>query len=361
MKVLQLSTESARQQIPVFIGRHLLDELLLFILENFSEHRVFFITDSNVAFHHADLVMQKFKTFQGLRGMITFAAGEEHKNRTQKESLEDQLLDLRAGRDSLLVALGGGVVGDLAGFVAATLHRGVPYIQVPTSLLAQVDSSIGGKVGLNHPNGKNLIGAFYQPRAVFTDLRFLESLPRAEHLNGLAEILKYAVTLSAPLWDLLDENYWAILNQDLDILEDLVTRSIQLKIAVVEKDEKETSYRSILNFGHTIGHAIEKLSRYKVKHGFAVVAGMRVALQLSHQLLQYPLELIERYEATLQKLKLVTEPLEQFSIDEIWSALLSDKKSRKQAPRFTLLTKFGKPALFHPVSKEDLRRAMASV
>ncbi|MBN2364770.1 MAG: 3-dehydroquinate synthase, partial [Calditrichaeota bacterium] len=258
----------------------------------------------------------------------------------------------------ILLALGGGVTGDLVGFVAASLHRGIPLIHLPTSIIAQVDSSIGGKVGINHPRGKNLLGNFHQASAVFIHPQFLQTLPEIEFINGMAEVIKYAVTLDATLWDLLEAEHGQILDRKPDILEQIIRRSVELKIQVVEKDEKESEYRSLLNFGHTVGHAIEQLSQYQMKHGFAVAAGMLVAGVLSHQLMGYPASHLKRLRKTLNLFKLDDVKISKYALIDIWETIQTDKKARRKQPRFTLLDSNGQPLLFQAVSREALRNAV---
>lgn len=363
MRTLRLHIEEPANDIPIYIGVNLWDELRTFLRQRFAQHSIFVICDSNISQLYSKAISSELGTMPAFKEILAFPAGEGSKNRREKERLEDELLRKKAGRDSVIVAVGGGVCGDLSGFIAATLHRGTSLIQVPTSLMAQVDSSIGGKVGINHPAGKNLIGAFYQPQAVFVDLAFLPTLPREEFINGMAEVIKYAVILDEELWDLIDGEADSIFEGDLTVLEKVITRCIQLKVKVVEQDEKETGYRSILNFGHTAGHALEKASRYQIKHGFAISAGMRIAAALSHQLLGYPTKRVERLRKTSQRYGLNSVPLGSFSAAQIWETMRSDKKARQQAPRFTLLDRALQPQLFYPVQKrefEDVFEAIAA-
>jgi 3-dehydroquinate synthase len=341
------------------VGRNLWKPLANFLVEYFPTHSVFFISDSNVADIYAGTVRQSLRNHPGFRDILVFPAGEQNKSRIQKERLEDLLLLQKAGRDSVIVAMGGGVTGDLAGYVAATLHRGVPLFHLPTSLLAQVDSSIGGKVGINHPVGKNLIGAFYQPQAVFCDVDFLRTLPEEEFLNGMAEVIKYAIILDDQLWELLEQESAQILQRLPEVLEDVIVRCAELKIKVVMADEKESGYRSILNFGHTVGHAVEHLSGYQVKHGFAVAVGMNVAARLSHRLLNYPRERVQRLEKLIRTYGLNRVELKQFSPAEIWEAIKKDKKARQQTPRFTLMKTVDQPELFYPVEKQELEDVLS--
>lgn len=360
MQVLRLHIETPATDIPIYIGVHLWDDLKAFLRRHYPKHSMYVICDSNIFKLYSARINSVLETISTSKGILTFPPGERSKNRREKERLEDELLRHKAGRDSVLVAVGGGVCGDLAGFVAATFHRGIPLIQVPTSLMAQVDSSIGGKVGINHPAGKNLIGAFHQPEAIFVDLAFLQTLPREEFINGMAEVVKYAVTLDDELWDFIDNEARPILDCDLKILQTVIIRCIQLKMDVVAQDEKESGYRSVLNFGHTVGHAIEKLSGYQIKHGLAISAGMKTALRLSHRLLGFPEERVNRLQKTLRLYQLNSISPGDFSPDQIWETLLGDKKTRLRSPRFTLLNHSCQPQLFYPVQKKEFLDVFSS-
>lgn len=357
MQTIRLHIKTPTTDIPIYTGRNLWNHIKGFLGQHFPNHSIFVISDSNVSRLYAERIFYELGMLSTFKENITFPAGEQNKNRWQKEKLEDQLLKNKAGRDSVIIAVGGGVTGDLAGFVAATYLRGIPLFHLPTSLIAQVDSSIGGKVGVNHLQGKNLIGAFYQPQAVYADLEFLQTLPEEEFLNGMAEVIKYAVALDDELWLLIENNEQEIMNRDSKVFEKMILRCIELKINVVEKDEKERGYRSILNFGHTAGHAIEKLSDFKIKHGYAISAGMKIAAQLSQQLLGFPKTKMQRLMEMLNRYHLNTVSLNDFHIDQIWEAMLTDKKARQQTPRFTLLKNTRHQELFYEVRKEDFENA----
>lgn len=358
MQILTIHINTPTYEIPYFVGSDLWGTLTGFLKEHHPAHRIFLISDDHVADLHGQTARHHLQAHPGFQDVLTFPAGEASKSRQQKDRLEDRLLAARAGRDSLLIAMGGGVTGDLVGYVAATLHRGIPLVHLPTSLLAQVDSSIGGKVGINHAAGKNLIGAFYQPRAIFCEVNFLRTLPAEEFLNGMAEVIKYAAILDDELWDWLDQHTEALLNRDTALVQKVIARCAALKIAVVEADEKENGYRSILNFGHTVGHAIEQLSGYRIKHGFAIAAGMRVAARLSHRRLGYPTERLKRLEDTLASYHLNrVNPLD-FPLDDIWNCILTDKKARDQKPRFSLINGANKPELFYPIQKQELENVL---
>jgi 3-dehydroquinate synthase len=361
MSLLQLNIKSSRNIIPINISQDIWTLLAEYLQTHFGSHNIFVFTDSNLLSLYGNKIRDFFLTASNFRELFSFPAGEASKSRSQRDKLEDILLKFKAGRDSLIVSIGGGVTGDLVGFVASSLFRGVPLIHVPTSLIAQVDSSIGGKVGINHPAGKNLIGSFYQPEAVFIHIPFLQTLPAEEFSNGMAEVIKYAVALDADLWQWLEKHHNTLLDKRVQSLEKMVRRCVRLKIEVVEKDVHESGYRSILNFGHTIAHGIEQLSRYQVKHGFAVAAGMQVAARLSHQLLDYDEQNVIRLDETLRLFGLDAVDVSKYDVDSLWQVIQSDKKSRNRSPRFTLLEATSAPALFHKVSEKELKHALAAI
>jgi 3-dehydroquinate synthase len=248
------------------------------------EQRVVIITDHHVKKLYGDALLEKLlqRGFQVL--LLSFRAGEKSKNSRVKERLEGEMLRHQCGRNTMIVALGGGVVGDLAGFVAATYMRGIPYIQIPTTLLAMIDSSIGGKTGVNTIHGKNLIGAFWQPTAVIADLNFLKTLSQEQIINGLMEAIKIFLTNDRDQFFFVQEHLAQLLIPDLTLLEEVVIKAVEQKMTLVQKDEKESGERMILNFGHTIGHAIEQVSQYKIMHGYAVGLGILVELKISELL-----------------------------------------------------------------------------
>ena len=242
------------------------------------------ITDSNVGKIYGRKLLKDLQNKNLHSHLITFPPGEKNKNRKTKEKIEDEMLRLSLGRDTCIIALGGGVVGDVAGFTAATYTRGVPYIQVPTTLLAMVDSSIGGKVGIDTENAKNSIGAFYQPKKVVIDLNFLKTLPKNELVNGLSEIIKHALIKDKDFFYFIEKNIDKILKYDLEILKQVIKRSCEIKASIVMQDEKEKGLRRVLNYGHTIGHAIESALDYSISHGNAIAIGMSYAAKLSAKL-----------------------------------------------------------------------------
>jgi 3-dehydroquinate synthase len=268
--------------------------------------------------------------------------GEEYKTLSWASKLFDRLIALKADRQTPLVALGGGVIGDLTGFVAATYLRGVPFIQVPTTLLAQVDSSVGGKTGVNHRRGKNLIGAFYQPKFVFIDVDTLKTLDKRELRAGLAEVIKYGVIRDPGLFKYLEEHIEDILKIDKEALLHIIKRSCAIKASVVEADEKEAGLRAILNFGHTFGHAVEAVTRYKeYKHGEAVAIGMVFAVGLSNRIGLCGKNVVERVADLLERAGLPTE-VPDFPKKSFLKAMEIDKKVIGGELRFVLAERIGR-------------------
>jgi 3-dehydroquinate synthase len=274
---------------------------------------------------------------------IQIPEGEQHKNLAWLALLYDRLIESQIERSSPVVAVGGGVVGDLAGFAAATVLRGVPLVQVPTTLLAQVDAAIGGKTGINHAAGKNLIGAFHQPRLVAIDVDTLRTLARREYVGGLAEVVKYGAILDAELFERLEQNVEGLLRQDPALLADVVARCCRIKAAVVEADEKEGGYRAILNFGHTIGHAIETLTEYRrLLHGEAVGIGMVCAARLSRAVGTLSRADADRLERLLRALGVPTQVPADLRPQQIGLAIEADKKASGGKINFVCLESIGK-------------------
>ena len=268
----------------IFIDFGLFDKLSDDLKDKPSANSYAIITDSNITKVYGEKLVKDFQNKNLHAHLIAFPAGEKNKSRKTKERIENEMLKLALGRDTCIIALGGGVVGDVAGFVAATYMRGVPYIQVPKTLLAMADSSIGGKVGVDTSQAKNVIGAFYQPKNVIIDLNFLRTLPKNELINGLAEIIKHALIKDKDFFHFLEKNIDKILKYDLEILKRAIKRSCEIKASVAIQDEKEKGLRRILNYGHTIGHAIESALNYKISHGNAIAIGMSYAAKLSAKL-----------------------------------------------------------------------------
>ncbi|MBI1967620.1 MAG: 3-dehydroquinate synthase, partial [Gemmatimonadetes bacterium] len=268
----------------ILIGAGLLDEAPALLARRCPAERYAVITDSHVAKLYAERLVAHCQDAKLQADVFSFPAGEWNKTRETWAALSDRMLAARCGRDAAVVALGGGVVGDVAGFVAATFLRGLPYVQIPTSLLAMIDSSIGGKTGVDAPTGKNLLGAFHQPRLVIADLATLGSLAPVQLAAGMAEAVKHGVIADQAYFEFLEGEQRAILAKDLAALERVVRRSVEIKAHVVAQDEREAGVRAVLNFGHTIGHAIEATTKFAVLHGEAVAIGMAYEARLAETL-----------------------------------------------------------------------------
>jgi 3-dehydroquinate synthase len=268
------------RRYPIVIGPDVLGRQEL-LLPHVAGNQVCVITDETVAPLYLDRVRAALSAIRQVDAIV-IPDGESRKTIATYSSIIDDLMRLRHNRTTTLLALGGGVVGDITGFVAATYQRGVNFIQLPTTLLAQVDSSVGGKTGVNHPQGKNMIGAFHQPVCVLADTGVLSTLPRREYLAGVAEVIKYGIIRDAPFFDWLEARRDRLLQLDQPVLAHAVRTSCAIKAAVVESDEREGGLRAILNYGHTFGHAIEALTQYQeYLHGEAVAIGMVMAADLS--------------------------------------------------------------------------------
>ncbi len=325
------------------IGKDIIDRMALIIGKNHKAGNYVVITDNCVG----SLYGQKFQSRLKDAGLnvhiIEFPAGEASKNINTVLDIAGKLLKLEADRETCLIALGGGVVGDIAGFVASIFMRGVPYIQIPTTLIAQVDSSIGGKTGVDLPHGKNLLGTFYQPCAVFVDLSFLETLPEKEFNNGLAEIIKYGAIDDEKMFHALERNIEAIKLKDSKLMLNFVETCCQIKKSIVEIDEKEQGLRRILNFGHTLGHALETISQYKITHGEGVALGMTAAARLSEKMGYLSCNETRRIEALIRSAGLPGKIPKSFAGDSIISLLRMDKKKKGDIIHFVLLKKIGMP------------------
>ncbi len=339
MRKIKVSITTERTH-DILIGTSLGNLLFDFIEKKHGKKRVAVITDENVKRLYEDII-RRFEKNSSL--IISIPPGERGKTRATKERVENILLENNFGKDSLIIAVGGGVVCDLAGFVASTFNRGVALINVPTTLLAMADASIGGKTAVNTVHGKNLVGAFFLPDAVFIDLNFLDTLPKEEFLNGFAEIVKMAVVFDDGLFEFMENNKKKIIANEKGVMLELIGKSALLKKNIVEKDPEETGgLRQLLNFGHTIGHALEKSSRFRKKHGFCVSAGMAVESRMAVLNKNLKKNDEERIIALLDSFGLPTKIEKGIAISEILESVALDKKSRQQKPRFVVVRGIGK-------------------
>ncbi|HEX7861983.1 MAG TPA: 3-dehydroquinate synthase [Verrucomicrobiae bacterium] len=321
------------------------------------------ITDRNVGEHFARNAMYSLKKVGIDAVQITIPAGERSKSLKVVEKCYAELAKHRLERKSFIIALGGGVVGDLAGFVAATYLRGIPFVQVPTTLLAQVDSSVGGKVGVNLPAGKNLVGAFHQPRHVLCDLATLDTLPDREFRAGLAEVIKYGIIYDAALFQKLETDLPKIVKRNEEALTEIVARSCEIKAEVVGQDETETGLRAILNFGHTIGHGLEAISRYgKYLHGEAISIGQVAAAVLSSRLTGLPQIDLERIRALFKRAGLpTTVRLNKLQRKQLFDAMRLDKKVSGGEIKFVLAHAIGKVEYGVKVPEAEIEAALDAV
>ncbi|MEP6780138.1 MAG: 3-dehydroquinate synthase [Gemmatimonadaceae bacterium] len=327
---------------PVYVGRRLLQQLDLILRDEAPAHRYAIIADATVARYHDETLRAQFPVDRTT--FLTVPPGETEKTRERWSSLTDELLANGFGRDTTIIAIGGGVVCDLAGFVAATFMRGVPVVQVPTTLLAMVDASIGGKTGVDTVHGKNLVGAFHNPQMVVVDTDLLKTLPLAVLRSGLAEMIKHGVLASADYFDNMIDALPELAGDNptsCAALPELIAESIRIKASVVAKDERESGIRQVLNFGHTIAHAIEQNAGYEMLHGDAVAIGMVVEAEIAERInLCEPGTTLRIKDAVTRAGLPSTVPANQ-SIDAIVASTYGDKKARAGTARYSLPLRIG--------------------
>lgn len=356
VKTIKVDLES--RSYDIVIGHNILENLPAKINQLATYSKIFVITDENVAKFHLD----NFSRTLGKAGLkhhvLTLNPGEKTKDFNNLEDLCEKILEIGADRKTLLIAFGGGVIGDLCGFVASILLRGVDFIQIPTTLLAAVDSSVGGKTAINSKHGKNLIGSFYQPRLVFCDLQFLDSLPKREFLSGYAEVIKYGLICDGKFFEFLKNNSGRILNKDAEALKYIIAKSCEIKAEVVSKDEKESNLRAILNFGHTFGHVFEAEINYsdELHHGEAVALGMALAAKMSVKLGFLKSSQAEEIINYLKSVELPTSPKDiRSNWDEkhLIEHLYKDKKVENKHLTFILLDDIGSCLIKKDVSENS--------
>jgi 3-dehydroquinate synthase len=346
--------ETATQRYPIFVGYGLLDKLGEELKKVSSSHVAIVISDENVSRLYGDRVEKVLRNAGFAVNSFIVPPGEETKSINTAIDIYNFLIKKRVERDDILIALGGGMIGDLAGFVAATYLRGIPLIQVPTSLMAMVDASIGGKVAVNHSEGKNLIGAFYQPNFVLADTRALATLPERELTSGWAEVVKYGLILDKEFFEFLESNAGRLTKLEQDVVNEAIIHSASLKAQVVSQDEKERGQRIILNYGHTIAHGLEAATRYiDFLHGEAVAIGMMGAAKLSQRLGILPASVVKRQQSLLRKFGLPTA-FSGVNLAEIAKAMEVDKKTRAKEIRWVLLEDIGKTAIRASVPHQDV-------
>ena len=352
MSVLQVGL--GERSYPITIEQGCLQGIAANLRETYSASRYCIITDDNVSGFYGEHLQEAIRLAGMDCDLLVFPHGEAHKHLDTVAWLLSQAAQKGLDRRSMIIALGGGVSGDIAGFVAATYMRGVPVIQIPTSLLAQVDSSVGGKTGVDIPEGKNLVGAFHQPLAVYIDPDVLNTLPRREYSNGLAEVIKHGIIKDADYFQMLGDKFDQVMALDPEVLGELIQVSCRIKADVVAEDEQESNTRRILNFGHTIGHAVEAASDFQILHGFAVAIGMVACARISvlkgilgNDKLAAIISMIKRYG-------LPTEVPEDLDRDRIKSYLLTDKKRIASKTSYILAVDIGEVIITEEVSDEEI-------
>jgi len=343
---------TATESYPVFVGWGFLDQLGRRMRNAGLKGRAHIVSDDRVFPLYGDRVEKILQEAGFAVDSMVVPQGERSKSFETAVSIYDWLVDRRAERGDSIVALGGGVVGDLVGFVASTFLRGLPLAQIPTSLVGMVDSAVGGKVGINHPEGKNLIGAFYQPRLVLADIQTLTTLPRRELVSGWAEVIKHAMIRDPHLLKLLEERSQELLKLEEQVTTEVAARSAAIKARVVGEDEKERGIRIILNYGHTIAHGLEAATSYeRFLHGEAVAIGMMGAAMISQQLGLLSQEVVQRQQALLQRFDLPTS-CSDVDIERILRAMEVDKKTGEEKVHWVLLAGVGQPVIRDDVPRE---------
>ena len=350
-----LTVELADRSYDILIDNNLLASRRF--AEEFPHEQKLVLTNNTIYALHSDRILS---LVDGDRDRVVIIEdGERYKNLESFAEVHTRLLELEFNRRSLLIAFGGGVIGDLAGFVASTYQRGIDFIQIPTTLLSQVDSSVGGKTAVNHPLGKNMIGTFYQPKKVLIDLSILSTLPQREYVSGLAEVLKYGFIQDAEFLEWMRINYEAILAKDPEIVSEMIYRSCACKKWIVDQDEKESGIRATLNLGHTFGHAIERLMQYQgILHGEAVAIGMNMAGYLSCRM-GFISKKDQLYITSLLHLfDLPCEAPKPFTPQEFLKVMRLDKKNITQKIRFVLLEAIGKAVITDDIPEEYIVEAI---
>jgi 3-dehydroquinate synthase len=348
--VLEVKINESIKNYKVYIQKSIsgLHELLEGYIEAGS--RFFIITDSRVGFIYNDVIEQLEEKLDC--STYVFNEGEENKNIYTVSSIYDFLVENKADRNSILIAIGGGVVGDITGFAAATFMRGISYLSIPTTLVAQVDSSVGGKVGYNHKGLKNIVGAFYNPEFVYISTDFLKTLEKEQILDGLGEVIKYGLIADESILDFIEKYNDEILSMEDEEALHIVLESLRIKVQVISEDFKDTGLRNILNFGHTIGHGIEAESNYTIPHGIAVALGMLAAIKLSEKYTGLSPEIYSYITSLYKKLGIpVTYKVDNY--EAFLYAIRHDKKNNEKI-NFVLLERIGSCKIKIAVSEEDI-------
>lgn len=355
-----LTVNLGERSYPIYVGEDILSQTGEILRRAGLGKKVGIVTDAKVGELYLKPVEESLRRAGFSVTVVSLPEGEEHKNLEAVSTIYDRLIRERFERGSFLLALGGGVVGDITGFAAATFLRGISYVQVPTTLLAQVDSSVGGKTGVNHKEGKNLIGAFHQPRLVLIDVAALGSLPRRELAAGLAEVIKYGIIADPRLFSFLEAEMENLLALQTAALTEVVAASCAIKAKVVEKDERESEYRAVLNFGHTVGHALESATGYELYlHGEAVAIGMIQAAAISVRQGLCDRDSFERIRRLIARAGLPTEIAARVEPEELIQCMEVDKKSEGGKIKFVLCEGIGKTR-FYSLAPAEIAAGLAN-
>ena len=354
MSDYNLTVGLGQRSYPIFIEDGMLEKVGADLARRNIASRYVVIADEYVATLYSSTLMASLENAGITAELVTFPRGEISKNLQVFAGLSSRLAQIGIDRSSGIIALGGGVTGDLAGFLASSYMRGIPFVQVPTTLLSQVDSSVGGKTGVDIPEGKNLVGAFYQPQAVYIDTAVLTTLPIEELLGGIAEVIKYGVIWDYDFYCFMERNLDAILALNPSIIQEMVHTCCTIKAEVVAKDEREADLRRILNFGHTIGHAVEAASDYSLIHGHAVAIGMVAALRLAVATGLCKRKEAGRIATLIHAFGLPTEIPEEMDRNRIKAYIKTDKKSIGGAVHYVLPTTIGEVIITREVTETQV-------
>ena len=350
MKKIRVNLKS--NSYPVFIGKNILPEILRGY--NWNDYsKILIITDSNVDKIYRDFIFNLFKNLSNEKKLFVIKAGENSKSYSTLKNIYTYMISNGFGRDSFIISMGGGVVGDISGFAASTYMRGIKYCQIPTTLLAMVDSSIGGKTGINFDKTKNIVGSFYQPEFVVGDFLFLNSLSHKEWICGLGEVLKYCFLSDYKFFNYLNNYFDRIWNKEISYAHKLIIECAKIKSAVVSEDEKEKGLRKILNLGHTFAHGFESVLNYKIKHGEAVIAGIGCALILSNKLGLLAKDNFDKFFELIKKFK-IDFNIYNINKKNLFDAMLKDKKNKQGKTKFVLIKDIGQIVMDVRVSQNDV-------
>lgn len=360
MTIDNITVDTGKEQYPIYFAE---DFSWLFQAAEkcgYAGKKLCIISDTNVSPLYAEAVKNEFEKVFSEVYICTFAAGEKNKTLDTIKLFYDFLLENKLDRKSVIAGLGGGVVGDMAGFAAATFMRGIDFIQIPTTLLSQVDSSVGGKVGVDYGPYKNTVGAFYQPKFVYINTSSLDTLPKREFSAGMAEVIKYGIIVSESFYEYIKNNKNEIKNGDKDCLKTIIRRCCEMKAEVVSKDEHDTGLRETLNYGHTIGHSVEGLKEFELIHGECVAIGMAAVMGISHRRGWINAETAEEFNKLLEFFDLPVS-VEGLKCYDVYNQLFHDKKVSGNQLKFVIADKIGSTVRTSDVSKEEVMEAINSI